>query len=108
MDNEEPKSAVLRPADMAKRLSVSLDTLARLEKAGKIPAPVLRAGRVVRWSRSEVEAWLKEGNKIKIGISPCFGQGEPVCTPPVCKPCLYTEAGTVVNPVVTGTYEGDK
>ena len=99
MDNEELKSAVLRPADMAKRLSVSLDTLARLEKAGKIPAPVLRAGRVVRWSRSEVEAWLK-------GISPCPKQGELVCETPVCKPCLYTEVGAVVNPVVTGTYKG--
>lgn len=106
MDNEELKSAVLRPADMAKRLSVSVDTLARLEKAGKIPAPVLRAGRVVRWSRVEVEAWLKNGNET--GISPCPKQGELVCKPPVCKPCLYTEAGAVVNPVVTGTYEGDK
>jgi len=106
MDNEELKSAVLRPADMAKRLSVSLDTLARLEKAGKIPAPVLRTGRVVRWSRSEVEAWLKEGNKT--GISPCLKQGELVCKTPVCKPCLYTEAGVVVNPVVSGACEGDK
>lgn len=103
MDNEELKSAVLRPADMAKRLSVSLDTLARLEKAGKIPAPVLRAGRVVRWSRSEIEAWLKEGNK---KISPCPKQGDLVYETPVCKPCLYTEAGTVVNPVATGTYKG--
>ncbi|GMU48759.1 MAG: hypothetical protein AMXMBFR31_09850 [Candidatus Desulfobacillus denitrificans] len=106
MDNEELKSAVLRPADMAKRLSVSIDTLARLEKAGKIPAPVLRAGRVVRWSRAEVEAWLKNGSET--GISPCPKQGELVCETPVCKPCLYTEAGAVVNPVVTGAYKVKK
>lgn len=104
MDNEELKSAVLRPADMAKRLSVSIDTLARLEKAGKIPSPVLRAGRVVRWSRVEVEAWLKNGNET--GISPCPKQGELVCKPPVCKPCLYTESGTAVSPSVSMDCKG--
>jgi excisionase family DNA binding protein len=47
-------------ADVAQMLSASERTVWRLADAGKIPAPV-RIGRLVRWSRQAILAWIVAG-----------------------------------------------
>jgi excisionase family DNA binding protein len=52
---------LLGASDLAALLSISEATLWRWLSAGKIPAPTLRQGQVVRWSRAKIEAWIEEG-----------------------------------------------
>lgn len=42
-------------------LSIGLTTAKEWNEGGKLPAPVIRRGRVVRWARSEIVAWLQSG-----------------------------------------------
>ena len=42
----------------AKLCGVSMRTWWSWQSAGYIPTPVLRRGRVIRWSRSELAAWI--------------------------------------------------
>ena len=46
---------------MRKALSVSRATLYKWRDNGTLPAPVRLPGRVLRWRREEVEAWVREG-----------------------------------------------
>lgn len=54
------EAALLRPTDFARLLAVSLRTLWRLRSAGRLPSPI-RLGGSIRWSRTEVEAWIAAG-----------------------------------------------
>ena len=52
---------LLIPAEaVASLLGISKRTVWRLLSAGKLPEP-LRLGSVVRWSRAEIEEWIKAG-----------------------------------------------
>ncbi len=57
-----PVTAILLDARAAAKLcGVSRATWFSWQAAGLIPLPTLRRGRVVRWLRSEIEAWCKAG-----------------------------------------------
>lgn len=59
----DPNSAaplMLTADEFAATLRISRAHFWRLESAGKLPAP-LRLGRVVRWDRRVVEAWIDAG-----------------------------------------------
>jgi len=43
---------------VARMLGVSEKTVARMDRAGKIPAPIRPAGRALRWDLVELAAWL--------------------------------------------------
>lgn len=47
--------------DAARLLGVSRSTFWAMLSAGRIPTPVFRAGRVVRWDRREIEQWVSSG-----------------------------------------------
>lgn len=51
---------MLTADEFAATLRISRAHFWRLESAGKLPAP-LRLGRVVRWDRRVVEAWIDAG-----------------------------------------------
>ncbi|MCB0325142.1 MAG: helix-turn-helix domain-containing protein [Bdellovibrionales bacterium] len=51
---------VLTAEEVAELLCISRAHVFRLQREGKLPAPV-RLGRSVRWPRNELEAWLRAG-----------------------------------------------
>ena len=54
------QSLAFSATELADRFSVSLRHIRRMDSAGKLPRPV-RIGACVRWSLSEIEAWLAAG-----------------------------------------------
>jgi excisionase family DNA binding protein len=59
---ERPTLGDLIPAQsVAGMLGCSVRTVHRLRDAGKMPAPVQISGRLVRWRRADVEAWISAG-----------------------------------------------
>jgi excisionase family DNA binding protein len=55
-------SALLDVRQVAAMLGCSPRTVYRLSDAGKMPRP-RRLGALVRWSRSEIDAWISAGCK---------------------------------------------
>ena len=53
------ESATLNARQTAQYLGMSWVTLAKYVKAGKVPGPVLREGRFVRWSKATLDRWLQ-------------------------------------------------
>ena len=53
-------SLAVDAAGFAKLINVSLRHLNALNSSGRVPRPI-RFGRSVRWSISEIEAWLDAG-----------------------------------------------
>lgn len=53
-----PASAMLSASDLAGLLGVSLNTVWRWAKAGRLPAPVRIGPNVTRWKAGEVRATL--------------------------------------------------
>lgn len=51
---------LLSAADLARELRVSTKTIRRLDAMGKLPLPV-KLGRLLRWRRDELIAWLAAG-----------------------------------------------
>jgi excisionase family DNA binding protein len=52
--------ATLNETQTAQYLGFARNTLAKYVKAGKVPGPVLREGKFVRWSRATLDQWLAE------------------------------------------------
>ncbi|MBE7559523.1 helix-turn-helix domain-containing protein [bacterium] len=50
---------LLRPEEVARRLNIGGRTMWRWVAEGTFPSPDLRQGRVVRWKRETVDAWLE-------------------------------------------------
>lgn len=55
-------AALLDVRQVAAMLGCSTRTVYRLSDAGKMPRP-RRLGALVRWSRSEIDAWIATGCK---------------------------------------------
>ena len=51
---------LLTAADVARLLSVTVRHVRSLDASGRLPRPI-RLGRAVRWSRSELLAWIDAG-----------------------------------------------
>jgi excisionase family DNA binding protein len=51
---------LVRAAELARMLNISLRTLWRLNSAGRLPRP-LRLGTSVRWRLDEVNQWISAG-----------------------------------------------
>lgn len=54
--------SLLTVEDVAKKIRCSPRTVHRLKDAGLMPPP-RRIGSMIRWDRSELEAWIVEGCK---------------------------------------------
>lgn len=54
----EAESATLTRKQLASLLGVSVSTLDALRHEGQVPQPHIACGRVLRWSRSVVNAWI--------------------------------------------------
>ena len=54
------ETLLLDAGAVARQLSVSPKTVRRLDEGGKLPSP-LRIGRLLRWRRAELEAWVVAG-----------------------------------------------
>jgi predicted DNA-binding transcriptional regulator AlpA len=52
---------LLRAADVARLLSVSVRTVWRMRDAGQLPRPVRVASKMVRWRRSDIESFIQNG-----------------------------------------------
>ncbi len=50
--------ATLNAKQTAQYLGISWPTLKKYVAAGKIPGPVLKEGKFVRWSKATLEKWL--------------------------------------------------
>jgi predicted DNA-binding transcriptional regulator AlpA len=48
-------------AQAASLCGLSRSTWFSMQSCGAIPAAVLRRGRLVRWSRQEIESWISAG-----------------------------------------------
>jgi excisionase family DNA binding protein len=57
----EAPALLVDPAGAAAMLGISRTSLYGLLSAGRIPLPVLKAGRIVRWNRGELLAWIRAG-----------------------------------------------
>lgn len=62
-------AALLDVKAVAALLGVSCRTVRRLSDSGRMPRP-LRLGGCIRWSRSDVEAWIASGCKAVRPASP--------------------------------------
>jgi predicted DNA-binding transcriptional regulator AlpA len=51
----------LGPSDAAALIGLGRSVFYAWDRRGLVPAPVVRRGRVVRWSRAELEAWVAAG-----------------------------------------------
>ena len=49
---------IVRPRELAKKLSISIATLYRMKKAGELPPQVKIHERAVGWKVSDIEEWL--------------------------------------------------
>lgn len=49
---------IIRPAELARILSVSRATLWRMEKRGVLPPKITISKRAVGWKQSDIEAWI--------------------------------------------------
>lgn len=49
---------LIRPRDLAEKLSISLATLYRMKKDGKLPPQVKIHERAVGWKVSDIEEWI--------------------------------------------------
>ena len=58
--SSEPGLSLLSPKQVATILGCSPRHVARLVDSGAMPAP-LRLGKLVRWRRGEIDAWIAEG-----------------------------------------------
>jgi len=58
----DPIEPLLTAADLAAIAQVNVRTIRRWHELGQIPSG-LRIGAVVRWRRSEIEAFLRDGGK---------------------------------------------
>jgi excisionase family DNA binding protein len=57
-----PEPALMTREQAAGFLGMSVSTLKRLSRAGKIgPTPLKLSGRLVRWSRAELSSWTAAG-----------------------------------------------
>ena len=56
-----PAPLLVDAAQAAALCGVSRATWFSWQAAGRVPAPALRAGRVVRWSVDEVRRWIEAG-----------------------------------------------
>lgn len=51
--------ATLNAKQTAQYLRMSQPTLTKYVAAGKVPGPVLREGRFIRWSKATLDKWLE-------------------------------------------------
>ena len=58
---EEEKLKLLAVGDVASMFACSTRTIWRLADSGSIPSPVMRIGKVVRWSYEEINQWIEDG-----------------------------------------------
>ena len=54
-----PAPLLLDAKAAAELLGMSRTSFYGLLSAGRLPLPVLKAGRIVRWNRGELQAWIK-------------------------------------------------
>jgi predicted DNA-binding transcriptional regulator AlpA len=57
----QPTAEAIDRAAVAELLSISKTTAKAWEADGRLPAPVIHIGRVLRWNRLELLAWLAAG-----------------------------------------------
>lgn len=55
------ESGLIRVADVAALLDVSVRSVWRMDKSGKLPAPVTVGVAAKRWRKSEILAWIGSG-----------------------------------------------
>lgn len=60
MPGEEQTPLLIRAADVAKMVRVSVKTVRRWECDGLMPAAI-RIGRALNWRGTEIEAWIAAG-----------------------------------------------
>jgi predicted DNA-binding transcriptional regulator AlpA len=53
-----PSLSILNARDTAKLLRIGIRTFWRWVQAGQFPPPDVRLGRVLRWRRETIDAWL--------------------------------------------------
>lgn len=58
------RSRVLRLPEVASRLGVSHDTVRRMVRDGRFPAPLEIARRSIGWLEADLDAWLAERRRI--------------------------------------------
>ena len=54
------KNVLLNVEDLSSLLGISVRTIWRRESTGDVPKPV-RIGGLVRWRRSDIDAWIEAG-----------------------------------------------
>jgi excisionase family DNA binding protein len=60
MENSEPK-LIVDAAEAAELIGIARSTFWKLHSSGRTPAPLRLGGRVVRWRRDELAAWVAAG-----------------------------------------------
>ena len=58
---------LLRARDVAERFDVSVETVLRWHRAGKLPAGFRLASGVLRWREDELDGWL-EGRREVVNV----------------------------------------
>ncbi len=69
------KTQIIRPAELARQLNVSLTTIWRWRLQGIIPQPVLLGSRIIGWDQATIDEWL-QALKEKIEKSDTKGGGK--------------------------------
>lgn len=66
-DSQSPDSpeTLITAEQLAERLARSVRTVWRDDASGKIPAPIVRRGKFVRWQSKEIDLWIRRGCPIR-------------------------------------------
>lgn len=57
----KPAPMLLDAAEAARLLGVSRSTFWTYHNAGRVPLPIRLSARVVKWRKTELEAWVRAG-----------------------------------------------
>jgi len=61
---ENVSTRYLRARDIAERLDLSVDTVLRWSRTGRLPAGFRLASGVLRWDEAELDVWLEERREV--------------------------------------------
>lgn len=59
-DQTRESEPLIRARDIAERLAVSIDTVLRWSRDGRLPPPYRLSDGTVRWKKADFERWLEE------------------------------------------------
>lgn len=83
---------LMTTAEVLELFKISEPTLYRLLRGGDFPKPQVKVGRQNRWTRGQLDQWIKSGGQVLKPLGRPRGSSRPKPAPMRCPPRRQTEA----------------